>query len=128
MGRRAPLGVCASLAAVSAFSNRGYARGKLKARLAWGRSEVDAVEDLPLADAAALHGDEGDASRRSIVQFTAGMVYVEERADGKDGKVEIVVMRIGRLDTECSVTYCTKQETNDAAVGHRFLKVSSLLS
>jgi ABC-type multidrug transport system fused ATPase/permease subunit len=51
--------------------------------------------------------DEGDASRRSIVQFTTGVTYVEEMT----GKVEIIVMRIGCLQTECSVTYCTKEGT-----------------
>ncbi|CAK0850183.1 unnamed protein product [Prorocentrum cordatum] len=59
---------------------------------------------------AALRGRRGRRQdRRSIVQFTTGVAYVEE----KEAKVEIGVMRIGCLQTECSVTYCTKEETED---------------
>jgi len=51
-------------------------------------------------------GDEGDPSERSVVQFATRMMYI-----GESGvQWPIVVMRIGCLETSCSVTYCTEAD------------------
>lgn len=52
------------------------------------------------------NGDEGDHRERSIVQFATHLMYTGESEEQQP----MIVMRIGCLDTTCSVTYCTEAD------------------
>jgi hypothetical protein len=65
-----------------------------------GRQSAQSIDTLGKMRA---NDDEGDPRELSVVQFATHLMYTGESEEQQP----MIVMRIGRLDTSCSVTYCT---------------------